>query len=131
MKSIPIFILLGNHKKFIPSIIFFHSDFIMSEATVKPIVIDTKELSFKSNQLVEDLSRFLAEALPQLKITLNGSDIEIEMPKKLSKRAIKLRIKRFLYKKGLNGEFRAISLISPEKEGYIVKEKKVLELAYY
>ena len=103
----------------------------MSEASTKPIVINTKDLSFKSDQLVDDLTRFLIEALPQLKITKNGNEIEIIMPEKLSKRAIKLRIKKFLYKKGLHNDFRPISLKTADKNGYIVKEKRILELSYY
>jgi len=103
----------------------------MSEASTKPIVINAKELSFKSDQLVEDLERFLIEALPQLKVSRNGVEIDIEMPEKLSKKAIKLRIKKFLYKKGLDNDFRPISLKTADKNGYIVKEKRILELSYY
>ena len=103
----------------------------MSEASTKPIVINAKELSFKSDQLVEDLERFLIEALPQLKVSRNGVEIDIEMPEKLSKRAIKLRIKKFLYKKGLDNDFRPISLKTADKDGYTVKEKRILELSYY
>ena len=103
----------------------------MSEASTKPIVINAKDLSFKSDQLVEDLERFLIEALPHLKVSRNGVEIDIEMPEKLSKRAIKLRIKKFLYKKGLDNDFRPISLKTADKNGYTVKEKRILELSYY
>ena len=103
----------------------------MSEAGTKPIVINTKDLSFKSDQLVDDLTRFLIESLPKLKVTREGNEIGIEMPKKLSKRAIKLRIKKFLYKKGIDNDFRPISLKTVDKEGYTIKEKKILELTYY
>ena len=103
----------------------------MSEASTKPIVINAKDLSFKSDQLVEDLERFLIEALPHLKVSRNGFEIDIEMPEKLSKRAIKLRIKKFLYKKGLDNDFRPISLKTADKNGYTVKEKRILELSYY
>ncbi|MFX1236484.1 MAG: hypothetical protein ACFFAS_02450 [Promethearchaeota archaeon] len=103
----------------------------MSKATTKSILIEARELGFKNIQLIEDLSRFLAENLPQLTITLNGNDIEIDMPESLSKRAIKLRIKKYLYKKGINNDFRAISITNPDKSGYIVKEKKTVELSYY
>ena len=103
----------------------------MSEAGTKPIVINTKDLSFKSDQLVDDLTRFLIESLPKLKVTREGNEIGIEMPEKLSKRAIKLRIKKFLYKKGIDNDFRPISLKTADKEGYTIKEKKILELTYY
>ena len=41
--------------------------FIMSEGDSKTITIFVKDLSFKSDQHVVDLIRFLAEALPQIK----------------------------------------------------------------
>ena len=36
-----------------------------------------------------------------------------------------------LYKKGLNNDFRPISYKTTDAEGYTVKEKKIIELAYY
>jgi hypothetical protein len=53
------------------------------------------------------------------------------MPEKLSRRVLKLRIKKFLYKKGLNKDFRPISLKTEDKEGYTIKEKKMIDLSYY
>ncbi len=102
----------------------------MSEAN-KSFIINVKDLSFKSEQHVIDLIRFLSEALPQIILNRNGNDIDVEMPNKLSKRALRLRIKKFLHKKGLSNEFRPISYKTTESEGYIVKEKKIVELSYY
>ena len=103
----------------------------MSEAKSKVMTINVKDLSFKNEQHVLDLIRFLSEALPQINLDRNGNDISVEMPIALSKRALKLRIKKFLYKKGLNKDFRPISHKSMDSEGYIVKEKKIVELNYY
>ncbi|MFX1302511.1 MAG: hypothetical protein ACFFC1_22495 [Promethearchaeota archaeon] len=102
----------------------------MSEAN-KSFTINVKDLSFKNDQHVLDLVRFLAEALPQINLNRNGNDIDVEMPNKLSKRALRLRIKKFLYKNGLHNDFRPISFKTTETEGYIVKEKKIVELSYY
>jgi len=102
----------------------------MSE-TNKSFIINVKELSFKSEQHVLDLIRFLSEALPQIILNRNGNDIDVEMPNKLSKRALRLRIRKFLHKKGLYNDFRPISYKTTESEGYIVKEKKMVELSYY
>ncbi len=102
----------------------------MSEAN-KSFIINVKDLSFKSEQYVLDLIRFLSEALPQIILNRNGNDIGVEMPNKLSKRALRLRIKKFLHKKGLYNDFRPISYKTSESEGYIVKEKKIVELSYY
>jgi len=101
----------------------------MSE--LKSFTINVKDLSFKNEQHVLDLIRFLSEALPQIKLERDGNDINVDMPNKLSKRAVKLRIKKFLYKNGLHNEFRPISYKTPETEGYTVKEKKIVELSYY
>ncbi|MFW9864757.1 MAG: hypothetical protein ACFFEN_01535 [Candidatus Thorarchaeota archaeon] len=103
----------------------------MSEEKSKSLTIIVKDLSFKSDQHVVDLIRFLAEALPQIDLNRDGNEISVEMPTKLSKRALKLRIKKFLYKKGLNKDFRPILFKSGEQEGYTVKEKKIIELSYY
>lgn len=103
----------------------------MSEEKSKMITINVRDLSFKSEQYVLDLVRFLAEALPQINLNRDGNKIEVEMPKKLSKRAVRLRIKKYLYKKGLHEEFRPISLKSADTDGYTVKEKKIIQLSYY
>ncbi len=101
----------------------------MSE--IKSFIINVKDLSFKSEQHVLDLIRFLSEALPQITLERNGNEINVEMPSKLSKRALRLRIKKFLYKKGLYNDFRPIAYKTTEAEGYTVKEKKIIELTYY
>ena len=103
----------------------------MSELKTKAYTINVKELSFKDEQHVLDLIRFLSEALPQISVIRNGNNIDVEIPNKLSKRAIKLRIKKFLYKNGLHNDFRPISYKTDETEGYTVKEKKTVELSYY
>ena len=103
----------------------------MTEVNNKAIIVNVKDLSFKNEELVLDLIRFLSEALPHITLNRNGNDIDIEMPKKLSKRAIRLRIKKFLYRKGLHEEFRPISFKTANNEGYTVKEKKAIQLSYY
>jgi hypothetical protein len=103
----------------------------MSQEDTKLLHLDIKDLSFKSEQHVADLIRYLSESLPQIQLSQNGLEIEVITPEKFSKRALKLRIKKFLHKKGLSNDYRAISLIDVEKEGYVIKEKKVLELTYY
>ena len=102
----------------------------MSE-TNKSFTINVKDLSFKSEQHVLDLIRFLSEALPQIKLNRNANDINVEMPIKLSKRVLKLRIKKFLHKNNLSTNFRPISYKTVETEGYMLKEKKMVELSYY
>ncbi|MHA2035417.1 MAG: hypothetical protein ACW98X_03225 [Promethearchaeota archaeon] len=103
----------------------------MSEVENKTITIFVKDLSFKSDQHVVDLVRFLAEALPQISLDRDGNELNVSLPQNLSRRALRLRIKKFLYKKGLNKDFRPISHKSSGKEGYTIKEKKIIDLSYY
>ncbi|MFX1455085.1 MAG: hypothetical protein ACFFDB_06885 [Promethearchaeota archaeon] len=102
----------------------------MSEDDTKTITLFVKDLSFKSDQHVVDLIRFLAEALPQISLDRDGNELSVSIPSKLSKRVLRLRIKKFLYKKGLNKDFRPISYKSLDKEGYSIKEKKLIDLGY-
>ena len=103
----------------------------MSEDSLKKYVLNVKELSFKSEQAVVDLIRYIAEQIPQADLKRTANEVEIQLPSKISKRAIKLRIKKFLYKKQLDPDFRPISFRNAEKEGYQIKEKKSLEFTYY
>lgn len=102
----------------------------MSEET-KKLFINIKDLSFRSDYFVDDLIRYLSEALPQINIIRNVNELELEVPINLSKRIIRLRIRKYLYKKRLDGDFRPISYIDPDKDGYIIKEKKIVEFTYY
>lgn len=104
----------------------------MSKLDTKNIVIDVKDLlSFGKEQDVADLTRFLSETLPQIEIDRNANELEIKMPEKLSKRAIRLRIRKFLYQNGLYNDYRPISITSSEKDGYMIKQKKTIEITYY
>jgi len=103
----------------------------MIRENVKTYIVNIRDLSFKSEQIVVDLTRYLAEQLPQIEIIRNGIELEVHMPEKMSKRVIRHRIRKFLYKKALNEEFRPISLNDGNKDGYFVKEKKQIQLTYY
>ena len=107
------------------------SELKMSEASLKTIRINVKDLSFKRDQNITDLVRFLAEALPQIEVTRNGNMLDVVSPVTLSKRAIRLRIKKFLHKKKLAEEFRPISFKNADESGYIIKEKKKVQFTYY
>ena len=103
----------------------------MSDSETKQLIIELKELSFEKDQHADDLLRFLTEQLPQIEVSRNGNQLEVIMPEKLSKRAVRLRIKKFLYQKGLHDKFRPISYKTIDYDGYMVKRKKVIELTYY
>ena len=103
----------------------------MTQEGVKKVFINVNDLSLRAEQLVIDLIRYAREQLPQIHILRNKNELEITVPAKMSKKLIKLRLKKYLYKKGLTGEFRPIASKSGEKDGYIVKEKRTLKLSYY
>ena len=103
----------------------------MSENDTKELTIVVKDLSIEKEQHVDDLLRFLEEQLPQLELSRSGNEVGVVMPIDMSRRAIKLRIKKFLHRKNLTEKFRPISYKTSNKQGYMIKEKKTLELTYY
>ena len=103
----------------------------MSENDTKELTIEVKDLSIEKEQHVDDLLRFLEEQLPQVEISRSGSEIELVMPQQMSRRAIKLRLKKFLHRKNLTEKFRPISYKTTDNQGYMIKEKRALELTYY
>lgn len=107
----------------------------MSKAEIKQVIINVKELILApkvgSDRNADELLRFLVEQLPQIEVDRNGDQLEIAMPEKLSKKAVKLRIKKFLHQKNLFNEFRPIFYRTHEFEGYMIKKRKALELSYY
>ena len=103
----------------------------MSENDTKEITIEVKELSVEKEQHVDDLLRFLEEQLPQIEISRSGNEIEVVMPQQMPRRAIKLRIKKFLHRKNLTEKFRPISYKTTDNQGYMIKERRSLELTYY
>ncbi len=103
----------------------------MSENDTKELTIEVKDLSIEKEQHVDDLLRFLEERLPQVELSRSGNEVVVVMPSDMSRRAIKLRIKKFLHRKNLTEKFRPISYKTSDNQGYMIKEKKTLELTYY
>ncbi|MFX0076151.1 MAG: 60S ribosomal protein L22 [Candidatus Hermodarchaeota archaeon] len=103
----------------------------MSENGTKELTIEVKDLSIEKDQYVEDLLRFLEEQLPQIEISRSGNEVDVIMPSDMSKRAIKLRLKKFLHRRNLSEKFRPISYKTSDNQGYMIKEKRALELTYY
>ena len=93
----------------------------------KLIKVNLKDLVFKGEQYIEDLIRYLTEALPSIELTRESNTLALKVPNSLSKRAIKLRLKKFLHKNKFKEELRPIS----SEEGYTLKERKRLEFTYY
>jgi len=103
----------------------------MSENDTKELTIDVKDLSMEKEQYIEDLLRYLEEQLQQIEISRSGNRIELTVPSTMSNRVIKLRIKKYLHRQNLTDKYRPISYNSSDIKGYIIKEKRSLELTYY
>ena len=103
----------------------------MSNAENKRFFIEVKDLSLEKDEHVEDLLRFLKEQLPQIELSRSANEIEVKIPQNMSKRTIKLRLKKFLHQKNIKEKFRPISYKSVDREGYMIKERKNMELSYY
>ena len=96
----------------------------MDELAVKKVFINVKDLSYRDASLIIDLSRFLQEKLTGILIREEGNLLEITAPASMSKRTIRLRIRKFLYNNKLNDDFRPISYLDDDKDGYEIHEKK-------
>lgn len=103
----------------------------MSNAVTKRFIINVKDLSLEKEQHVEDLLRFLTEQLPQIELSRTANEVEVIIPHSMSKRTLKLRLKKFLHQKNIKDQFRPISYRTADHEGYMIKEKKAMELSYY
>lgn len=101
------------------------------ELAVRKVFIKVRDLSIRDQSHILDLSRFLQEKLAGILIREDGDTLEITAPASMSKRIIRLRIRKFLYKNNLNDDFRPISYLDDEKDGYEIHEKKKVGLTYY
>ncbi|MBY9018206.1 MAG: 60S ribosomal protein L22 [Candidatus Lokiarchaeota archaeon] len=104
----------------------------MSET--KTITINIKASGTTSkwkDEYTNDLMRSISEMLPHVDVNRKGNELELTAPANFSNRTIKLRIKKFLHQKGLKDKFRPVSYRADDKIGYMVIEKKIIELSYY
>jgi hypothetical protein len=104
----------------------------MSNSETKGLAIDVKDLSLDKEQYVEDLLRFLSEQLPSIELSRNANKIDVQMPSSMSRKVLKLRLKKFLHQKALKDKYRPIAFRTPDDDqGFMIKEKKTIELTYY
>ncbi|MHA1192028.1 MAG: hypothetical protein ACTSP9_06985 [Promethearchaeota archaeon] len=104
----------------------------MSETKTITIFIKASGTTSKwKDEYTNDLMRSISEMLPHIDVNRKGNELELNTPPNLSNRTIKLRIKKFLHQKGLKDKFRPVSYRADDKTGYMVIEKKIIELSYY
>jgi hypothetical protein len=91
--------------------------------------IVAEDLSKKKGEFFEDLVTFLEEKLPRfISIKIEGSDIVVstDSPERnFSKRKIRQLVRKHLHNVRLKGE---LKIISGDKDEYIIKKRKGIEL---
>lgn len=91
--------------------------------------IVAEDLSKKKGQFFEDLVTFLEEKLPRFtSIKIEGSDIVVstDSPERdFSKRTLRQLVRKHLHNVRLKGE---LKIIAGDKEEYIIKKRKGIEL---
>ena len=90
-------------------------------------LIEARDLSTIDLELMDELTDFLDEKLPDLEIELKGDSIIIDSGAEVdfSKRKIRFLLRKFVYKQELKG---AIKVISGGVDSYILKKRKEVEL---
>ncbi len=90
-------------------------------------LIEARDLSTIDLELMDELTDFLDEKLPDFEIELKGDSIIIDSGAEVdfSKRKIRFLLRKFVYKQELKG---AIKVISGGVDSYILKKRKEVEL---
>ena len=90
--------------------------------------VEVSELRDRDDKKVKDLAKFL-ESRVKAKIAIVSGEITInyeeEMEKILSKRYLRVLLRKFLHKAGLKERFR---VISGKENVFIIKEKRRVEM---
>ncbi len=72
-------------------------------------LIDVEKLASKSETLTDELVEFLKLKFPESEIEKEGNNIIVRSERAVSKRKIRLYLKKFLHKNELSEEFKAVS----------------------
>lgn len=72
-------------------------------------LIDAEKLSLEREALIDELVEFLKLKLQEFDVEKEGNNIIIRSEKEVSKRKVKLFLKKFLYKNELNKSFKAVA----------------------
>lgn len=67
---------------------------------------------------IEQIMQYLEENVPDSKISKDGNLVKIEVPISISKKVLKLRIKKYIYQAGLKDEFKLVALPKGETSGF-------------
>ncbi|MBD3185641.1 hypothetical protein GF325_02335 [Candidatus Bathyarchaeota archaeon] len=100
---------------------------------VPPLTINADQLSFSNDSDINNLARFLEERMTKAdglnEVVRDKNDLELHMNRPISKRRIKLYIKKFLHKVGLRMDFRVICNHQGRKDAdFYIYPNKVYEI---
>ena len=78
------------------------------------------EAAVPERTVIDELAAFLSERLG-VEVLISGSELTLEVEDRAARRRVKQLLKKFLYKRGLDEEFRVISL---GEEGFKIKYRR-------
>ena len=78
------------------------------------------EAAVPERTVIDELAAFLSERLG-VEVLISGSELTLEVEDRAARRRVKQLLKKFLYKRGLDEEFRVISL---GEEGFKIKHRR-------
>ncbi len=76
---------------------------------VNECLVDAEKLTLEREELLNELVEFLKLKLPEFNIEREGNNITIRSENEVSKRKIRLFLKKFLHKNELDKSFKAVS----------------------
>lgn len=76
---------------------------------VSECLVDAEKLMLEREELLDELLKFLKLKLPEFNIEREGNNIVIRSKNEVSKRKIRLFLKKFLHRNELNKNFKVVS----------------------
>ncbi len=86
--------------------------------------IDAEHLAIEASGLVDDLGKFLASKIPSSKVERDSNRLSIKVPKGFTKRALRLKITKFLHQANTAAEYRPIAVALTPTEYKIFRKKE-------
>ena len=86
-------------------------------------IVDTAKLGLKKEKYIDQTRQYVEENIANSKVSKNGSILNINVPKNVSKKMLKLRLNKYLYNAGLKEDFRLISLVSEKGNGFQIMDR--------
>ena len=86
-------------------------------------IVDVAKLGLKKDKYIEQAKQYVEENIVNSKVSKDGNTLNVNVPKPVSKKMLKLRLNKFLYNAGLKEDFRLISLVSEKGNGFQIMDR--------